>query len=625
VPEISYTGYKDLEELPTGTGCYIFKSDPLKSDQLATVLYVGKAKNLRSRVRQYFISEEGDGRAFSRFIRDRTKTIEFILVQTEQDALVLENELIKKHHPRYNIHLKDDKRYLTLRLDLQHEWPRIDIVRKIKKDGAVYLGPFSSSTRLRETLNLMQHTFPLRSCPDSKLYNRSRPCIEYDIKRCVAPCVAKISREDYSQLVSQAVDFLKGNSEKLLAELQAKMQTASEEEHYEEAASYRDRIRAVSEITQNQQQVFAHSHFQKSFDCDAVGFARDEERLVVVILFVRSGVILDQRSFDIKHKGLDEAELMPQFFDRYYTSDVYVPHEVLVRESFDNEDHLSPVNLVVPRAEEKRRFVEMADKNAQAQLSARREKREKLSAVLDSLQKKLGLRQRPTSMDCIDISHHQGEEVVASVVRFRDGVPEKDFYRRIRLHLQKVDDFASMREVVQRRYKQVEDLPDLVVVDGGRGQLSAAEESLRELQFLDHVELVSLAKARETGEPVDPFNPMNRERIFKIGQKNPLLLEKESAEELLLSFLRDEAHRFAITYHRKRRLDQISSSILDQIPGISSKQKIRLLKEFGSVAGIKAANDFDLLKVIKPKLLEKIREHIAHEESSDEELRDEEE
>jgi excinuclease ABC subunit C len=619
VPEISYQAYSDLEQLPTGTGCYIFKSQ-----EGGVVLYVGKAKNLRARVRQYFIHEEGDGRAFSRIIGERTRFIEFILVQTEQDAFVLENELIKKHHPLYNIHLKDDKRYLSLRLDLQHEWPRVDVVRKIKKDGAVYFGPFSSATRLRETLNTMQQVFPLRSCPDSKLYNRSRPCIEYDIKRCVAPCVGKVTREDYRALVDQAVKFLKGDSEPLMTELESQMNEAAHSEKYEEAALLRDRLKAIAEITQSKQQVISQDQYQKGFDCDALGLARDEERLIVVLLFVRSGVILDQRSFDIRHKNLEEAELLAQFIDRYYNSEVYVPHEVLVRRTLDSDQELLPVRLVIPRAEEKKNFLQIAEKNAEAQLTARRERKEKVSAILDALQKHLGLSKRPTTMDCLDISHHQGEEVVASVVRFRDGVPEKDFYRRIRLEVQRVDDFASMREVIRRRYKKQEDLPDLVVIDGGRGQLSSAEEAFRENGFLEHIDLVSLAKARETHEPIDPFNPMNRERIFKLGQKNPILLAKDSSEELLLSFLRDEAHRFAITYHRKRRLDSISTSILDQIPGMSSKQKIRLLKEFGSVKGIRGASDFDLLKLVKPRLLEKIREHLSAELDVEEDFSEEE-
>jgi len=611
VPEVIYRGPDDLALVPNSTGCYIFKTSPENDSR---VLYVGKANNLRSRVRQYFI-EGADNRALVQFIRQKTGVIEFILVPTEQDALVLENELIKKHKPLYNISLRDDKRYLSLRLDLQHEWPKIDVVRRIKKDGAVYMGPFSSGMKLRETLNLLQQVIPLRSCLDSKLYNRSRPCIEYDIKRCVAPCVGYVTKEDYQRLVDQAVSFLRGEDDTVVSAVQSQMDAAAEAERYEEAAVLRDRLKAMTYVTQQKQQVISHAQFQKRFDCDAVGFARDEERFVAVILFIRNGVLLDQRTFEIKHRGLDREELESQFLERYYSGDVYIPNEILVSQPILEVP--GNVNVLVPRLEDKNQFLESAHKNAEAQLKSMRDRKEKVSSVLAMLKSRLGLSRIPETMDCIDISHHGGEDVVASVVRFRDGAPEKDFYRKIKLHAQQVDDFESIREAVDRRYHEVSDLPSLIVIDGGRGQLSAAEEILKAKNFLDKVDLVSLAKARALDQPVDPFNPHNRERIFKLSQKNPVLLEKESAEELLLIFLRDEAHRFAITFHRKKKLEQLSASILDQIPGISAKQKIRLLKEFGSVAAIQKANDFDLLKIVKPKVLEKLRFILP--ESSDEE------
>lgn len=611
MPEVIYRGPDDLALVPNSTGCYIFKTSPENDSR---VLYVGKANNLRSRVRQYFI-EGADNRALVQFIRQKTGVIEFILVPTEQDALVLENELIKKHKPLYNISLRDDKRYLSLRLDLQHEWPKIDVVRRIKKDGAVYMGPFSSGMKLRETLNLLQQVIPLRSCLDSKLYNRSRPCIEYDIKRCVAPCVGYVTKEDYQRLVDQAVSFLRGEDDTVVSAVQSQMDAAAEAERYEEAAVLRDRLKAMTYVTQQKQQVISHAQFQKRFDCDAVGFARDEERFVAVILFIRNGVLLDQRTFEIKHRGLDREELESQFLERYYSGDVYIPNEILVSQPILEVP--GNVNVLVPRLEDKNQFLESAHKNAEAQLKSMRDRKEKVSSVLAMLKSRLGLSRIPETMDCIDISHHGGEDVVASVVRFRDGAPEKDFYRKIKLHAQQVDDFESIREAVDRRYHEVSDLPSLIVIDGGRGQLSAAEEILKAKNFLDKVDLVSLAKARALDQPVDPFNPHNRERIFKLSQKNPVLLEKESAEELLLIFLRDEAHRFAITFHRKKKLEQLSASILDQIPGISAKQKIRLLKEFGSVAAIQKANDFDLLKIVKPKVLEKLRFILP--ESSDEE------
>ena len=611
MPELQYRSLEDLAAIPNSTGCYIFKTS-LEND--SRFLYVGKANQLRARVRQYFV-EGNDTRALVKFIRQKTAVIEFILVSTEQDALVLENELIKKHKPLYNISLRDDKRYLSLRLDLAHEWPKIDVVRKIKKDGAVYMGPFSSGSKLRETLNLLQQVIPLRSCLDSKLYNRSRPCIEYDIKRCVAPCVDYVTKDNYQRLVNQAVSFLRGEDDSVVSAVQSQMDAAALAQRYEEAAVLRDRLKAMSFVTQQKQQVISHAQFQQRLDCDAVGFARDEERFVAVILYIRNGVLLDQRTFEIKHRSIDREDLEGQFLERYYSGDVYTPDEVLVARAVS--DTPLGVNVLVPRLEDKIQFVESANRNAEAQLKAMRDRKEKLSSVLAMLKSRLGLARIPETMDCIDISHHGGEDVVASVVRFRDGAPDKDFYRKMRLHAQQVDDYESIREVVDRRYHEAADLPALIVIDGGRGQLSAAEEVLKKKSFLDKVDLVSLAKARALDQAVDPFNPHNRERIFKLTQKNPVLLEKESAEELLLSFLRDEAHRFAITFHRKKKLEQLSASILDQIPGISAKQKIRLLKEFGSVSAIQKANDFDLLKIVKPKLLEKLRFILP--EASDEE------
>ncbi len=614
MPEIQYRSPKDLNEIPTETGCYIFKASPEKESR---ILYVGKAKNLRNRVRQYFTAE-GDGRKFCSFIRTRTEIIEYILVASEDDALLLENELIKKFKPLYNISLKDDRRYLNLRLDLQHEWPKIDVVRKIKKDGAIYMGPFSGAMKLRETLHLMQELIPLRSCSDTKLYNRSRPCIEYDIKRCVAPCVGLVTKEAYSRLVEQAIAFLKGDNESVVVALTKQMERAAEEERYEDAATYRDRLRALQEVTSVESEVLSHKQMKRGFDCDAVGFAMDEERFVAVLLFVRGGMLLDQRTFDVKHKGLDRSELERQFLERYYGGEVYVPKEVLVPEELEWEDELLNLNLVLPRTEDKKNFVDLARRNALAQLESKKLRREKMLGVLEKLKSKLGLSKIPESIDCFDISHHQGEAVVASVVRFRNGIPEKDFYRKMKLHTQKVDDFESMREAVSRRYKNPAELPDLILIDGGKGQLSAAEEVLRSLDLFSKVMLISLAKARVTNEPIDPFNPMDRERVFLPGQKNPVLLEKESAEELLLSYIRDEAHRFAITYHRKKKLEGMSASILDQVSGLSPKQKIRLLKEFGDLDGIRRADDYSLLKIIKPKALANLRQILPEPDATDE-------
>lgn len=605
-----------LAALPRQPGCYIFKKS--SDEQGDQVLYVGKAKSLRDRVRNYFVGDL-EKRAFAKFIRSQANVLEFIVVGSNDDALVLENELIKKYKPPYNILLKDDKRFLSLRLDLNHEWPRVEVIRKIKKDGAVYLGPFSSSTRLRETLNIMQKIFPLRSCPDSKLYNRSRPCIEYDIKRCVAPCVDYIKKPAYKKLVNSALLFLKGESEELLQQLERQMQQAASEDRFEDAAKVRDQIASIQHTTLDKQSVVGVQQRKSGLDQDALGFSRKGARVFICLVFIRSGMVWDQRTFEFSAPELDDREVIQQFISRYYSGDVYLPHELLLPFDIGSPPIGLKIDFIQPRSEEKKRFLDLATKNADIKLKMKLDKTEHLSEILASLQSKLKLHKLPVRIDCLDISHHQGTDVVASVVRFKEAVPDKSNYRKIKLKTDQVDDYASMREAIARRYKSKDDLPELMVVDGGKGQLSAAEAVLKELGFFDYVELVSLAKARRTDQEVDPLNPLNRERVFKLGRKNPILLKEASPEELLLSFLRDEAHRFAITYHRLRKDRALSASLLDEVEGLGNRNKIRLLKKFGSLEGISSASDIDLLEIVKPKVLEGLREKLSRQTGASEE------
>jgi len=593
-----------IDEIPKETGCYIFSSFNPKTEK-TKVLYVGKAINLRNRVRQYFV-EDRDIRAFVQFIREKTNKIEYIVVSTEQDALVLENELIKKLNPSYNIHLRDDKRYLSLRLDLQEEWPKLKAVRRIKRDQALYFGPFSSGLKLKETLNVMQKIFPLRTCPNSKFYNRSRPCIEYDIKRCVAPCVGYVSPEEYKKLLDGAILFLRGQNEELLKILTEQMNQAADNEDFEEAALLRDRIKSIRQITSEHQSVIGHRQLQSGRDLDAIDYARIDGQFVVSILFIRNGILWEQRSFEMTASELDDTELLSQFISRYYSSEVYIPHEILLPFPLDL-GKFAVTKLTQPRSAEKKNFLEMAKKNATARLEAKIQRTEKSFEILEALQKKLGLQKIPHHIDCLDISHHQGSEVVASVVRFSQALPDKNFYRKIKLKADQIDDFASMMEAVERRYKSKEDLPELIVIDGGKGQLSSAYEALKKKCLHQDVEVVSLAKARNSHEAIDPHNPKNRERVFKRGQKNPVLLRPESPEELLLTFLRDEAHRFAITYHRFRKDKALTQSVLDEVPGMTLRIKLKLLKHFGSVESVMRASDLDLLKILKPKLLKELR------------------
>jgi len=603
-----------LHEIPKKIGIYYFKGER-EGGEGQGILYIGKAKNLYSRVRNYFVGE-GDARPFVKFIRSRASTIHTIVVETEQDALLLENELIKKYRPPYNIHLKDDKRFLSIRLDTSQEWPKLEVVRKIKKDRATYLGPFSSGTRLRMTLEFMQKVFPLRTCDDRKLYNRTRPCLEYEIKRCVAPCVNYVTKEDYDKLVQSTILFLKGQSDELVNELGSKMTQAAENERFEDAARIRDQIEAIQSVQQGQT-IIGVQQYRQGLDQDAIGIAIEGARAIITILYIRSGVIFDKRNVEFKDVRLDEASLLQEFIEHYYQQDVYLPHEILVPFAVDAEVP-DKVSVLVPRADEKVNFIRVAAENARTELAALMQKSVRLEDTLTRIQKLLSLRAFPKIMDCIDISHHQGAETVASVVRFENGLPLKSGYRKLKLTEDQVDDFESMREVVARRYHSEGDLPNLVVIDGGRGQLSSAEGVFKEKGWLDKFDLVSLAKARDADE-VDPLNPMDRERIFKPQQKNPILLREDSAEELLLRYLRDEAHRFAITFHRARRESSLSLSILDRVSGISERLKIKLLKEFGSLEGVQDASDDALLKILKSRTVKALRLTLASENRDDQE------
>jgi excinuclease ABC subunit C len=573
-----------------------------KSD--SAVLYVGKSRKLRNRVRQYFAGH-GDGRPFVRFIQQKTEEIRYILVGSEQEALVLENELIKKYKPAYNILLKDDKRYLSIRIDYKHEWPRMDVVRKIYKDGAFYLGPFSSSTQLRMTLDYMQKIFPLRTCNDHKLYNRARPCMEYEIKRCVAPCVKYIDTSEYKKIVEGAMDFLKGNHSDLLQDLETQMESAAAAERYEEAARLRDRMKAIGTTIEGHA-IIGFKQLQQGIDQDAVGIAIEGAKAVVVLLFVRHGIVLDKRVFEFDHTVLDRESLVIEFLNRYYSTEVYQPHEILIPFVLDRELLDIDVAVLQPRSDEKKKFVDLADENAKTHLQAALHRAEKTEEVLTSLKTALHLSVFPQRIDCVDISHHQGAETVASVVRFYDGHPEKSGYRRIKLTVDQVNDFDSMKEALSRRYKTSDDLPDLLVIDGGKGQLSSACHVLDAAGFLKGLNVVSLAKPKD-GETIDPLNPKNREKIFKPGQKNPILLKEGSAEERLLQFLRDEAHRFAITYHRERKVRYLTQSVLDDVPGLTPRLKVELLKKFKKIDDIIEAPDDILRQDLPPRVIKALR------------------
>ena len=548
------------------------------------------------------------------------RDVDTVVVANTKEALLLENQLIKEHQPRFNVKLKDDSNYLSIRLDTRHRWPRVDLVRKIRRDGARYFGPYDSATSVRRTLQVLNRHFQLRTCSDSVLNNRSRPCILYQIKRCPAPCVDELAppEEEYGQNVAAAALFLEGRGEELCAGLETRMRAASEALEYEHAARLRDQTRAVRRVLTKQQVVFTHGK-----DEDVFGFARRDDIGQVHLLKVRDGHLRDIRRFDLSDLKLGDAEVVASFVNQYYAArdpggpesggaqaglpPGGLPHRVLVpfeledaeaKEAWLSERAGRRVEVRRPQRGRARKVMETACKNAEIALVEADRDESRRQDILDRLAERLRLPRRPETIDCADISLFQGAEAVGSVVRFRDALPFKDGYRRFKVRtVSGTDDFAMMYEVLTRhlrRCAEAGDLPDLLVVDGGKGQLGVARAAAADLG-LDDLSLASLAKSRlldqragavEASAAASERSP---ERVFLPGAKDPLVLRQNSAELLLLARLRDEAHRFAITYHRGRRRAATLKSALDDIPGVGPARRKALLTALGSVDAIRTA------------------------------------
>ncbi len=614
-------------------GVYLFK------DSSDKVIYVGKADNLRSRVRSYFNrSGSGDGRQLVPLLVSAARDVDIVVVANTKEALLLENQLIKQHQPRFNVKLKDDSNYLSIRLDTRHEWPRVDLVRKIRRDGTRYFGPYDSATSVRRTLQVLNRHFQPRTCSDSVLKNRSRPCILFQIKRCPAPCVDSLAPppREYAANVDAAALFLEGRGEELCAGLEERMRIASESLEFEHAARLRDQSRAVRRVLIKQQVVFTHGK-----DEDVFGFARQDDIAQVHLLKVRRGHLRDIRRFNLAGLKLGDAEVVGSFVNQYYAARVStpgdLPHRVLV--PFDLEDAEAKeawlsecagrrVEVRRPQRGRSRKVMDTACRNAEVALEEADRDENRRQDILDRLAVKLRLPTRPETIDCADISLFQGSEAVGSVVRFRDALPFKDGYRRFKVRtVAGTDDFAMMYEVLTRHLKrcaEAGDLPDLLVVDGGKGQLGVARAAARDLG-LDDLALASLAKSRVTDAPAHAASAAGAppregdrsqrsdERVFLPGAKDPLILRQSSAELLLLARLRDEAHRFAITYHRRRRKAATLKSALDEIAGVGPSRRKALLTAFGSVDGVRVAPTEALATVagIGPALAGKIKAALA--------------
>lgn len=575
-----------LAVLPNAPGVYIMH------DASGKVIYVGKAVILKNRVRSYF-HPASQVSPKVRAINAHVASIETIVTASEMEALILECNLIKKYRPRYNIDLKDDKTYPYLKITVGEAYPRMVLTRRVLKDGARYYGPFADAGALRDTMKLIRTMFPLRHCRN---LNAKRPCLQYHLHRCLAPCTGKVPVSEYRQMVDAVLLLLDGKVTQLEKNLTAKMQQASDNLEFEAAARYRDSLLSLRKLAEKQKAT------TESGDRDVVGLAMDDSGVCVQVFFIRSGKILGRDSFFLDQEiGEPDGEVLGDFLKQYYHENHRPPREILVSAELADSDRTllgqwlsslceKPVNLLVPQRGLKHDLVLMAVNNAKKNLEERlRRGHASGQTGLDAaeqLQKALGLAKPLERMDCFDISHNQGRETVASMVVFRDGVPSKKDYRRYKLRSTegKPDDFKSMQEVVYRRYRDLEDLPSLIIIDGGKGQLSSACEVIRGLGITpEEVPVIGLAKREE--------------EIFKEGAHTSILLDKMSPALHLIQHIRDEAHRFAITYHRKRLGKRNLVSVLDHLEGLGPKRRAALWKRFGSLDAMRQASVEDLAAV----------------------------
>lgn len=542
---------------PTTPGVYLMKNNDAK------IIYVGKAKDLRSRVRNYL--QNGPHTAKTQILIRNIFHIEYILTKTEAEAFLLEASLIKKHRPRYNIRLKDDKAYPYIRLSREHQFPRFYLARKVKRDGSVYFGPYTSGYIVRETINFLNQVYKIRDCTDHFLKTRKRPCMTYEIDRCTAPCVGYVDENVYGEQVKGARTFFKNKNRRLIKDLENQMQHFADEEKFEQAARMRDSLSAIKKVLEKQSVINADS----DLDQDVFNYYGDERGTLICSLHIRQGLVIGQRGhffplLDSTSTEEDPRDWLINFINQYYEENI-VPDEVLLpldighdlRKLLKDVFKLyseKPTEIIFPTDENGRRLLDMAHDNAEKQFLNHVTKSESKKIALEHIQKKLHLPSFPHRIECYDISNFQGQETVASQVVFEDGVPNKDHYRRYKIKtVEGSNDFMSMKEVLSRRLLHEEwDEPDLIVVDGGKGQLKFAMEALKELKKT-HIPIVGLAKERTKGEFTDEDVQKTYERFYLPNRSNPVIFPESSESYRILVSLRDEAHRFAITYHRLLR------------------------------------------------------------------------
>jgi excinuclease ABC subunit C len=595
-----------LKNLPAMPGIYIFKNDQGK------VIYVGKAASLDHRIKSYFSTSTRLSPKLQRLVAN-INHIEFIVTESEQEALILECNLIKKYRPRYNVRLKDDKTFPYLKIDLHNDWPSVYFTRRLKKDGSKYFGPFANAGSLRKTLRLIKKIFPFRSCHKVITGTALRPCLNYHINRCLGPCIGAITKEDYDEVINQVILFLEGKQEIVIKELQDKMKKASEQLRFEKAASIRDQIRAIEHVLEGQRIAITVRG-----NMDIIALAQTDEFAYVEVFFIRNNKLTGHDNILVD--GIQDEEpnqIMTSFIKQYYVTASSIPSKILLQYPVDEPDIItewlknlrgSPVKLIMPRRGAKKQLLDIVSENAKSGLELYKIRQPSAIAynvILNELKEKLNLPAIPIRIEGYDISNIRGNLAVGSMVVFYRGLPKPANYRRFKIRtVTAINDYSMIQEVLRRRFRKFLDkqdkwaiVPDLILIDGGKGHLNTATEVMKELG-LNFIPVASLAKENE--------------EVFIPGKAGSVDLPKTSAVLHLLQRIRDESHRFALNYHQKLRNKKSIASDLDGIPGIGPKRKKALLKKFGSVKGIKEAPNEKLVNIagITSKLAETIKDYL---------------
>jgi excinuclease ABC subunit C len=597
-----------LATLPTKPGCYIYRNAE------GNIIYVGKAINLKNRVRSYFHADSGHDNKTRRLVRDITD-IEWIVVGSELEALILEMNLIKKHRPKYNIRLKDDKKYPYIKIHWNDPFPKVTVTRNMIEDGSRYFGPYTSAWAVYQTLEALRRIFPYLTCDRVITGTDPRACLYYDIKLCTAPCIGAISQAGYRQMISDLMDFLGGHSEHIVIRLQMDMQKASEEMRFEKAAAVRDQLKAIQSIIERQKIVFGSDYK----DSDVIAMAREDGEACVQIFFIRGGKLIGREYFILEGtEDTADNEVVSEFVKQFYTEAANIPEQVMLPQEIEERIIISQwlrskrggekVELIVPNQGQPQELVKMAAENASETLKSLRAQWQadahKQEQALSDLQTSLKLSAPPNRIECYDVSHTQGVATVGAMVVFEQGVPSKKLYRKFNIESTSIgapDDFASMEEMLTRRFRRWKGsqeketevgskkdeafsfLPDLIIIDGGKGQLSRVVKVMEQFELMDKVPVVGLAKQEE--------------EIFFPHNSNPLILPRHSQGLYLVQRIRDEAHRFGITAHRNKRSKLGLASQLDSIPGIGPTRRKALLTHFGSIDKIKEASIEELVSV----------------------------